>query len=34
LAGYLSGNGLLTTVASGALAGVGAARRAQAKMRG
>ena len=34
IAGYLSGNGLLTAVAFGALTGVGAARCAQAKMRG
>ncbi len=34
LAGYLSGNGLLTAVAFGALAGAGAARCAQAKSRG
>ena len=34
LAGYLSGNGLLTAVAFGALAGAGAARRAQTKARG
>ncbi len=34
IAGYLSGDGLLTAVAFGALAGVSAARCAQAKIRG